>query len=62
MTVRDIQHCKLAGMQTAKIVETALCALEPADWLRRETEATGGGPRVFYIVNPTLRGVSCADG
>lgn len=58
LNIRDIAHRELAGLQKAKDVETALGILEQGDWLRRETEATPGRPRVFYIVNPNLWGQS----
>lgn len=56
MTVRDIQNRQMSGLQTAKQVEAAFCALEQGDWVRRVTEETGGRPRAFYIVNPRLWG------
>lgn len=56
VTVRDIQHRELSGLQRAKQVETALDVLEQHDWVRRRTEETGGRPRAFYLVNPKLWG------
>lgn len=54
VTIRDVQHRELSGLQTAKQIEAAFFSLEQADWVRRSTEGTGGRPRVFYIVNPRL--------
>jgi putative DNA primase/helicase len=58
VTVREIQHRQLAGLQTARQVETALQALEQADWLRRHSEETGGRPRIVFTVNPKLWGAA----
>ncbi|WP_321363162.1 YfjI family protein [uncultured Celeribacter sp.] len=55
LVARDIQRRELSGLQTAKALDAAFRVLEQADWVRRETEATGGRPRVAYIVNPKLR-------
>lgn len=56
VTVRDIQHRELSGLQTAKLIEAAFHTLEQGDWVRRISEATGGRPRIFYIVNPNIWG------
>jgi putative DNA primase/helicase len=58
VTVRDIQHRELSGLQKAKQIEAAFLALEQCDWVRRATEETGGRPKVFFVMNPKLWGAT----
>ena len=56
LKVRDIQRMDLSGLQSAKPIEAALTVLEQADFVRRDSEVTGGRPSTFYMVNPKLWG------
>ena len=51
-TVREIQRRNLGRLTDAKEIRAALGVLIEADWVREETESTGGRPRHVYIVNP----------
>lgn len=51
-TVREIQRRNLGRLNDAKDIRAALGVLMEADWVREETESTGGRPRLVFIVNP----------
>lgn len=51
-TVREIQRRNLSRLTEAKAIRAALGVLMEADWVREETESTGGRPRHVYLVNP----------
>ena len=51
-TVRQIQRRNLSRLSDAKDIRAGLGVLMEADWVREETESTGGRPRHVYIVNP----------
>ena len=51
-TVREIQRRNLIRLTDAKAIRAALGVLIEADWVREETETTGGRPRHVYLVHP----------
>lgn len=54
-TVRELQQKRWRIFQSAKEIEQALQELEQAEWVRRESEDTGGGrKKIFYAVNPRV--------
>ena len=53
-TLRDIYNRGWQGLSTRDEAQEAVALLEDLDWLRGQTEKTGGRPTVRYAINPRI--------